>query len=115
MTPADLGAALTALGYGAYVPLLLVIAGLAAKIAAVAPQATEASPLWWRIGRPVLDVLGGNWGNARNAPVERPADFPAADVDAALAQLRDRNPGPSQPPPIRPQSVTRILNNAPPN
>lgn len=66
MNPADLGAALTALGYGAYVPVLLVVAGLAAKITAVAPQVTDASPLWWRILRPTLDILGGNWGNARN-------------------------------------------------
>lgn len=71
MTPADLGAALTALGYGAYVPVLLAASGLAAKIAAVAPPATDASPTWWRILRPVVDVLGGNWGNARN-------DHPAA-------------------------------------
>ncbi len=67
MNPTDLGAALTALGYGAYVPVLLVVSGLAAKITAVAPQATSASPLWWRILRPTLDILGGNWGNARNA------------------------------------------------
>lgn len=70
MTPADLAAALTALGYGAYVPVLLAGAGLAAKIAALAPPATDASPMWWRILRAALDILGGNWGNARNA---RPA------------------------------------------
>lgn len=66
MDPADFGAMLTALGYGAYVPLLLAISGLAAKVCAVTPQATAASPLWWRVARPVLDILGGNWGNARN-------------------------------------------------
>jgi hypothetical protein len=69
MTPADLGAALTELGYGAYVPLLLAISGVAAKIAAVTPRATAASPAWWRVLRPVIDVVGGNWGNARNVPV----------------------------------------------
>lgn len=69
MTPADLGAALTALGYGAYAPVVLSAAGLAAKIAAVTPQATAASPTWWRVLRAVLDIAGGNWGNARNASV----------------------------------------------
>ena len=67
MDPSDLGAALTALGYGAYVPLLLAVSGLAAKIAALAPQATAASPSWWRALRFVLDLLGGNWWHATNA------------------------------------------------
>ena len=68
MDPADLGAALTALGYGAYVPVLLAVIGLAAKLDAVLPRAAETSPLWWRVLRGTLDALGGNWGNARNAP-----------------------------------------------
>ncbi len=76
MNPTDLGAALTALGLGAYVPLALAVCGLAAAVAAVTPQATAASPLWWRVLRGALDVLGGNWRNARNAPA--PAAPPPA-------------------------------------
>jgi len=94
MTPEDLGAALAALGLGAYLPLVLAVVGLAAKLDAVLPQATEASPLWWRIGRAVLDVLGGNWGNARNAPAAAPAPLSAADVAAVHAQLTSRGPVP---------------------
>ena len=67
MSPDALAEVLRALGYGAYVPAALAVAGLAAKIAAVTPQATVASPIWWRVLRAVLDLFGGNWGNASNA------------------------------------------------
>jgi hypothetical protein len=67
MTPDQLAALLTAAGWGAYVPAFLALVGLAAKIAAVAPPATVNSSAAWRVTRALLDVLGGNWGNARNA------------------------------------------------
>ena len=97
MTPADLGALLTALGYGAYVPLALAVVGLAAKIDAIAPQATEASPAWWRVVRRALDVLGGNWGNATNAPAVPPGE----GLNEFLVALNARPP---QPP------ITKVLN-----
>ena len=67
MTPDQLADIIRALGYGAYVPAILALGGLAAKIAAVAPRATPQSPRWWRIVRLLLDIFGDNWGNAKNA------------------------------------------------
>ena len=69
MDPASIGAAMTALGWGAYAPVVLAVSGLAAAIAAVAPRATDVSPTWWRVTRGALDILGGNFANARNAPL----------------------------------------------
>jgi hypothetical protein len=73
MTPDQLADVLRSFGYGAYVPAFLALVGLAAKIAAIAPPATEDSSLAWRIARITLDIIGGNWGNAKNAA---PADAP---------------------------------------
>ena len=42
MDPASIGAAMTALGWGAYAPVVLAVSGLAAAIAAVAPRADPA-------------------------------------------------------------------------
>jgi hypothetical protein len=84
MTPDQLADVLRAFGYGAYVPVLLAAIGLAAKIAAVAPLATPASSAAWRIARAVLDVLGGNWGNARNAASTPPPSVASAAPRAAL-------------------------------
>lgn len=69
MTPDQLADILRALGYGSYVPLLLAVIGLAAKIAAVAPPATTNSSAAWRVFRAGLDLAAGNWGNARNVNV----------------------------------------------
>ena len=80
MSPADLAAALTALGYGAYVPLLLAVCGLFAAIAAVLPPASPNAPAWWRVMRATIDWFGCNVGSARNAavaPVTQPAAQPA--------------------------------------
>ena len=70
MTPDQLADILRAFGYGAYVPLFFAVVGLAAKIAAVVPPATPASPVAWRVARRVLDAAAGNWGNARNLASE---------------------------------------------
>ena len=67
MTPDQLADLLRAAGWGAYAPACLAFIGLAAKLAAVLPPATPQSPRWWCVLRAILDVLGGNWGNARNA------------------------------------------------
>ncbi len=67
MTPDQLAEILRALGYGAYVPAILALVGLAAKVAALVPPATVGSSATWRVIRTFLDVLGGNWGNAANA------------------------------------------------
>ena len=45
---------------------LLTVTGIAAILAAFAPPATEASPAWWKHCRAVLDLLAGNFKNARN-------------------------------------------------
>lgn len=80
MTPDQIIAALTALGYGAYAPLVLAILGLASAIAAVVPPATTASPVAWRVLRAGLDRLGCNWGHAANATPQ--------PTNAALLQAR---------------------------
>ncbi len=67
MTPDQLADLLRAAGWGAYVPAALAFIGLAAKLAAILPQPPPQSPHWLRIARTVLDVIAGNWGNARNA------------------------------------------------
>lgn len=53
----------TALGWGEYIAI---VCGIAALLATIAPPATEASPVWWRHVRRVLDVLAANFWNARN-------------------------------------------------
>lgn len=67
MTPDQLAAAMVALGYGAYVPVALAVIGLAAKLDAIIPPAPATAPLWLRVLRRGLDLLGGNWGFAANA------------------------------------------------
>lgn len=52
-----------ALGWSEY---LLIITGVAAVLAAFAPPATETSPAWWKHCRAMLDLLAGNFKNARN-------------------------------------------------
>lgn len=52
-----------ALGWGEYI---VIVCGIAALLATIAPPATEASPAWWQHVRRVLDVLAANFGNARN-------------------------------------------------
>lgn len=64
---------LRAAGYGAWIPVLLAVNGLAGAIAAAAPPATSQSSRAWQITRLVLDLLGCNWGNARNARAALPA------------------------------------------
>ena len=51
------------LGWAEY---LAIVCGIAAILAAFAPQATEASPAWWKHCRRVLDLLAANFKNARN-------------------------------------------------
>lgn len=86
MNPDQLADILRALGYGAYVPVWLAIVGLAAKVAAVAPPVTPTSTRAWRVLRAVLDLVGGNWGSARNAVfVEVPP--PSAAISAALPMM----------------------------
>ena len=66
MTPDQLAEILRALGYGAYVPAILALVGLAAKVAALV---AGHGGIFRHVARypHVLDVLGGNWGNAANA------------------------------------------------
>lgn len=45
---------------------LVTVCGIAAILAAFAPPATEASPVWWRHTRRVLDLMAANFRNARN-------------------------------------------------
>lgn len=52
-----------ALGWGEYLAL---VCGIAAILAAFAPPATDASPAWWKHCRAMLDLLAGNFKNARN-------------------------------------------------
>ena len=85
MSPADLAAALTALGYGAYVPLALAICGLFAAIAAVLPPASPASPAWWRALRAAIDWFGCNVGSAKNAATA--AGAPAATAPASITKI----------------------------
>ena len=108
MTPTDLGAALTALGYGAYVPLIPAVIGICSALAAVLGPERENSPAWYRIVRTLIDLGALNVGNARNAPPAAPADLSPADVAAIHEQLTGRDQRQVQP------SVTQILNNAPP-
>lgn len=80
MTPADeLAALLVLLGVDAHTAVLAAagvvggaaaLCGLAAQLAAVLPQATLASSVGYRTLRAVLDWLGGNYRNARNATVQ---------------------------------------------
>lgn len=76
MTPDQLAALLASMGYGAYVPLLLAYVGLCAKLAAILPQATSNSSRVWQIIRKIIDISGGNWGNASNASTNSPAPPP---------------------------------------
>ena len=88
MTPADLAAALTALGYGAYVPLLLAVCGLFAAIAAVLPPASPNAPAWWRVMRATIDWFGCNVGSARNAVAAPPAAVPVtATAPASITKI----------------------------
>lgn len=82
MIPPDVSAALTTLGFGAYLPQLAAIlimgtkvVATAAFLAAILPRTTNASPLWWRVARAVLDATAFNFGRARNAPA-----IPAPEV-----------------------------------
>lgn len=87
MTPEQLAAVLTAAGWSAYVPVALAVVGVCAKLAAVLPRATPQSPVAWRIARAVLDVVGGNWGNAANVvPAAAPVILPAANDAGASAR-----------------------------
>ena len=45
---------------------LATVCGIAALLAAFAPPATEASPMWWRHARRGLDLMAANFRNARN-------------------------------------------------
>ena len=59
----DLNEIADMLGWAEYA---ITVFGIAAFLAMLAPQATEASPAWWQHCRRVLDLLAMNFKNARN-------------------------------------------------
>jgi len=61
----DIAAAMTALGWGRFIPVVIAISFLASAIGAIAPHATPGT--WYAPVRKVIDLLSLAVGNARTA------------------------------------------------
>lgn len=86
----DIAAAMTALGWARFIPVVVAISFLASAVGAVAPHATPGT--WYAPIRKAIDILSLAVGNARTA-TEPGTPVTATTVPAAVPLATPINNG----------------------